>query len=231
MRDMDAHLRLLFQSTRPVRGATVHTGIRAYDTSVSIHAPRAGRDDIGRSRRQSTAKFQSTRPVRGATHDHGRDRRGARVSIHAPRAGRDADQLRHICVINSFNPRAPCGARLAKVSDLSWGVWFQSTRPVRGATRAPAIAPVIFPCFNPRAPCGARLFSHIRCLIPSECFNPRAPCGARQAMTLHGFPFSLFQSTRPVRGATLRDNARAASVFVSIHAPRAGRDREPAAPC
>ena len=36
----------------------------------------------------------------------------------------------------------------------------------------------------------------------------------------------LFQSTRPVRGATLRADNVADGEDISIHAPRAGRDRE-----
>ena len=56
----------IFQSTRPVRGATLAlTGA-----------------DIDR-------KFQSTRPVRGATGAVGGHGVVQMISIHAPRAGRD----------------------------------------------------------------------------------------------------------------------------------------------
>ena len=78
-------------------------------------------------------------------------------------------------------------------------------------------------------------------------FNPRAPCGARlPASTTLAMPM-LFQSTRPVWGAThvdtpldtkrivsihaprvwrdLRGSAAAGGLGVSIHAPRVGRDR------
>ena len=58
--------------------------------------------------------------------------------------------------------------------------------------------------FNPRAPCGARR----RSLIWPNCwpnnFNPRAPCGARPRTTGLSFSSPLFQSTRPVWGATQR---------------------------
>ena len=33
-------------------------------------------------------------------------------------------------------------------------------------------------------------------------FNPRAPCGARRIAATVATPISIFQSTRPVRGAT-----------------------------
>ena len=81
---------------------------------------------------------------------------------------------------------------------------------------------------------------------PPHCFNPRAPCGARPDASLYIPPMRLFQSTRPVRGATLylhffllfhvfqstrpvRGATTSAArcqqrICVSIHAPRAGRD-------
>ena len=83
-------------------------------------------------------------------------------------------------------------------------------------------------------------------------FNPRAPCGARPPMPSPESGWWRFQSTRPVRGATCRQTASdslvgfqstrpvrgatavvMAGVFdfaISIHAPRAGRDR-PGAGC
>ena len=57
-----------------------------------------------------------------------------------------------------------------------------------------------------------------------ENFNPRAPCGARQfdeEIAATGIPF---QSTRPVRGATLTRKNRWCTWTISIHAPRAGCD-------
>ena len=36
----------LFQSTRPVRGATIARRTLAITLNVSIHAPRAGRDNV-----------------------------------------------------------------------------------------------------------------------------------------------------------------------------------------
>jgi len=79
-----------FQSTRPARGATwTHTRRQLCSRAVSIHAPRAGRDQQLGQRPKSLLGFQSTRPARGAT-----------VS---PRA----ELISPIC----FNPRAPRGAR------------------------------------------------------------------------------------------------------------------------
>ena len=101
------------------------------------------------------------------------------ISIHAPHAGRD--QLRVSCdhMEFNFNPRAPCGARRNGPA-----LWFHRRD------------------FNPRAPCGARLKTLLDVLTENN-FNPRAPCGARLAAVLVRLPVFKFQSTRPMRGATL----------------------------
>ena len=56
-------------------------------------------------------------------------------------------------------------------------------------------------------------------------FNPRAPCGARPYIWRCVQIVLPFQSTRPVRGATAEGGAQRYRLPVSIHAPRAGRDR------
>ena len=94
----DRHLAITicatFQSTRPLRGATVKVMVGQYDTMA----------------------FQPTRPLRGAT--------GGGGGLYPG--------LRH------FNPRAPCGARLAPLLSRYY----------------------ICTHFNPRAPCGARPWSY-----------------------------------------------------------------------
>ena len=151
----------------------------------------------------SRAVFQSTRPVWGATHSPASDPGCARISIHAPRVGRDS----------SFR-RCPCTAAA-----------FQSTRPVWGATRADGWRRYVLQHFNPRAPCGARRRGRLAAHAGMANFNPRAPCGARLGPALSLSPSLLisihaprvgrdelasaqreqtliFQSTRPVWGAT-----------------------------
>ena len=89
-------LLIVFQSTRPVRGATRgledHPGVK----HISIHAPRAGRD----------GEFTYTSPAT------------EKISIHAPRAGRDGPPLCTSAPQRYFNPRAPCGARQQKYTKL-----------------------------------------------------------------------------------------------------------------
>ena len=101
--------------------------------------------------------FQSTLPLRGATQglvyfsDHGE------ISIHAPLAGSDLPPGRHTSCPGNFNPRSPCGER-RPARNRTWTTsyfnprspcgerrhrsswWcccrrFQSTLPLRGATR------------------------------------------------------------------------------------------------
>ena len=57
---------IVFQSTRPVRGGTIWDDDLAGIRTISIHPPRAGRDDIG-------LELAAV----------------GRISIHPPRAGRD----------------------------------------------------------------------------------------------------------------------------------------------
>ena len=126
--------------------------------------------------------------------------------------------------LEGFNPRAPCGARPFRV-DFSYKpiivsihaphagrdtpsavsstdvTGFQSTRPMRGATREAEIYLDLLSRFNPRAPCGAR---------PQYTDTRESRFG--------------FQSTRPMRGATGHWISDLGTSLVSIHAPHAGRD-------
>ena len=79
---------------------------------------------------------------------------------------------------------------------------FQSTHPLRGATRA---------C----------VFRQLR----REHFNPRTPCGVRHFAAGGMFDDVPFQSTHPLRGATCLKNPVATNACaISIHAPLAGCD-------
>ncbi len=169
--------------------------------------------------------FQSTRPARGATWLRGyflpffpcfnpRAPRGARlmtpvtkpgeimVSIHAPRAGRDRPRPPSATPNRRFNPRAP-----------------------RGARHVPVDAAADCTSFNPRAPRGARHDDGQSVLMPDE-FQSTRPARGATAVTNPGLKAVVeFQSTRPARGATGRQHRPPADNHVSIHAPRAGRDR------
>ena len=168
--------------------------------------------------------FQSTRPVRGATHWKPLSVDGRNISIHAPRAGRDNAAVSPSTVHCNFNPRAPCGARPLTGYNVFYQPTFQSTRPVRGATVA--YNAVNFGLsISIHAPRAGRDSGPLP-FRPTRCnFNPRAPCGARQQLFYLRLRVAIFQSTRPVRGATRVFDAIGRAAYISIHAPRAGRDR------
>ena len=107
------------------------------------------------------------------------------VSIHAPRAGGD----------RTSRKSAP------------WTARFQSTPPVRGATRRAPSSPRRRAGFNPRPPCGGRLrrgqasAHHFGVSIHA----PRAGGDFNtEGSSRSCFPF---QSTPPVRGATMKSPA------------------------
>ena len=192
----------VFQSTRPLRGATRPRCHSSRHPSISIHAPLAGRDAQGLdqcrparhfnprapcgARPEPTGtpifntRFQSTRPLRGATARQKRARRGSKFQSTRPLRG---------------------------ATRLSVTLWqcltaFQSTRPLRGATPSRPGRRYLTRDFNPRAPCGARLLLFQWAEVRAD-FNPRAPCGARR-----------------------RDILPCGEVIhISIHAPLAGRDK------
>ena len=189
---------------------------------ISIHAPRVGRDCIplnpaeqpenfnprapcgarpsARSKKSLLRAFQSTRPVWGATL--------ARLILARP--------IRH------FNPRAPCGARPYTMPSPSVLLYFNPRAPC-GARPMPPRNCSRLSYFNPRAPCGARRGIRFPAARPQD-FNPRAPCGARPRIAWYKADLSLFQSTRPVWGATMCFSITRGKHIISIHAPRVGRD-------
>ena len=154
----------MFQSTRPVRGATHINHLLKRASNVSIHAPRAGRDRLIRRMAWAKKKFQSTRPVRGATILSGLTAAQVDVSIHAPRAGRDYANNRNALCHPLFQSTRPVrGATSRGLLGIHALFLFQSTRPVRGATSIDKSKVDEAIRFNPRAPCGARPLDWLVC--------------------------------------------------------------------
>ena len=90
MYPMSASMLRLFQSTRPVRGGTSNKAYLDGLNDISIHPPRAGRDELPQG--LQGGRVISIHPPRA-----GRDLAKASIwrfsiiSIHPPRAGRDID--------------------------------------------------------------------------------------------------------------------------------------------
>ena len=130
------------------------------------------------------------------------------ISIHAPHAGRDRRSGWRYWIWAYFNPRAPCGARREHVDHYLLRLLFQSTRPMRGATRR-----------------GSGACAHWQISI-------HAPHAGRDLVLIHWLSRShRFQSTRPMRGATRGQAGLWQQRAISIHAPHAGRDRRNAKQC
>ncbi len=146
-------------------------------------------------------KFQSTLPMRGAT-SPGRLKAATRLNFNprspcGERLARTAPTGRN----NDFNPRSPCGERRQRWSCMRGSFGFQSTLPMRGATR-----------------------SSVGIQDGNSDFNPRSPCGERLQKAVDIINQKLFQSTLPMRGATGYYGQRRDTSHISIHAPHAGSD-------
>ncbi len=100
----------LFQSTRPVWGATISRLVSIRLSKFQSTRPVWGATFCPRAL-GVTAAFQSTRPVWGATSTARSCAARICISIHAPRVGRDLYFALIAFIYANFNPRAPCGAR------------------------------------------------------------------------------------------------------------------------
>ena len=131
-------------------------GCSCQGPSISIHAPRVGRDLGSTSYTNSRLDFNPRAPC------------GARPKLpHSSMTYRN------------FNPRAPCGARRPLLRARLLGLAFQSTRPVWGATSSTKLISSITK-ISIHAPRVGRDDGFARGTTPPRRdFNPRAPCGAR----------------------------------------------------
>ena len=215
--------------------------------TISIHAPLAGCDRCRKTSGRASPRFQSTHPLRGATASSTSIVPPPLISIHAPLAGCDARSVRSApplrCHFNprtpcgvrrcwqygcpqpkNFNPRTPCGVRPRAARPARPSARFQSTHPLRGATRERAHSSTRTTYFNPRTPCGVRLSAAGQLCDRQRHFNPRTPCGVRLIRSRASPGSAKFQSTHPLRGATDDDRRVQSHTPISIHAPLAGCD-------
>ena len=149
----------------------------------------------------------------------------SKISIHAPHAGSDFAPHRLPEGLLDFNPRSPCGERHVVLGSRHVHGRFQSTLPMRGATRK------LYDYYRRRfisihAPhAGSDGGVDAVCGVVRD-FNPRSPCGERRS----GFSFSLQVSPISIHAPHAGSDhgcfdVRAAPVVISIHAPHAGSDR------
>ena len=190
---------------------------------ISIHAPLTGSDHIHKSIIRISQNFnprspygerlldrlfhifdilfQSTLPLRGATSESEQKRASGGISIHAPLTGSDPLRRAYKKRRNHFNPRSPYGERQVGMIWDNRNFKFQSTLPLRGATRgcpcflevvmisihapltgsdqenSPFIAAVLISIHAPLT--GSDVYV-ISCIGGVDDFNPRSPYGERQ---------------------------------------------------
>ena len=75
--------------------------------------------------------------------------------------------------------------------------------------------------FNPHSPCGERLLQSNE-LMPVQHFNPHSPCGERPEVSLGTGDCLVFQSTLPMRGATMDFEGKDAIVRFQSTLPMRG---------
>ena len=195
---------------------------------------------------KSSAKtFQSTHPLRGATISHVFPFPRRPISIHAPLAGCDPKVFDLTVLRFNFNPRTPCGVRLITITPQQTYAEFQSTHPLRGATGRPYFFQPLFKIsiHAPLAGCDPLYYLVTRPDLIS-IHAPLAGCDVKQREDYQGQVISIhaplagcdgakslspeqrfkFQSTHPLRGATLLTDLYRTHTVISIHAPLAGCD-------
>ena len=169
-----------------------------------------------------SVRFQSTHPLRGATFLH--------ILQYEYQQFQSTHPLR--------------GATFAQQSVIS-RCKFQSTLPLRGATtqvkedhsfKAISIHAPLAGCDHSDLQLRVRLIISIHApLAGCDCdmsretgdkrhFNPRTPCGVRRELHALLLEIVEFQSTHPLRGATVITSDVATLGCISIHAPLAGCD-------
>ncbi len=122
-----------------------------------------------------------------------------------------------------FNPRSPCGERrrFSYYHDRTFR--FQSTLPMRGATKYPQAHAYLI-AISIHAPHAGSDSLMVCNSSPKNDFNPRSPCGERRHCLIAIVILPLFQSTLPMRGATKMQKLINGDCLISIHAPHAGSD-------
>ena len=162
-----------------MKGATSVLVYKWSDTYISIHAPRQGSDNISETYIVTDRNFNPRSPWR--------ERRSMNFTEN--------------CKVN-FNPRSPWRERQYTGGIYGVAMEFQSTLPVKGATKIKNQLNQCLCNFNPRSPWRERRyecwwylnFIHISIHAPREGSD-----FFRNKIVAEPF---LFQSTLPVKGAT-----------------------------
>ena len=125
-----------FQSTLPLRGATEKHVYIAFKIRISIHTPLAGSDTIETTRTHMAMHFNPHSPCGERPADFSTASNRCDFNPHSP-CGERPLALKTIPRTTDFNPHSPCGERPVNPNHRTTANQFQSTLPLRGATRKP----------------------------------------------------------------------------------------------
>ena len=145
-----------FQSTHPLRGATIKD-VKGYEGLYNFN-PRTpcGVRRISPQISMFASSFQSTHPLRGATVSSVMPCNASIFQSTHPLRGATTHKsiAKEVTIFQSTHPlRGATSALLITPIDTS----FQSTHPLRGATWLWLLISYFCSHFNPRTPCGVRL--------------------------------------------------------------------------
>ena len=129
-----ARLGAIFQSTPPVRGATLLDNLANCGIMISIHAPREGGDGAFKIFAPLHDRFQSTPPVRGATRPQRHYRQPRRFQSTPPVRGATRHTVGNDRSAQKFQSTPPVRGATSVRKQFQLLRSFQSTPPVRGAT-------------------------------------------------------------------------------------------------
>ena len=214
-------------------------------SGISIHAPRAGSDmpDIRKTHRyddfnprspcgERRSSYKSSllypcdfnpRSPCGERHLDISIIFANRISIHAPRAGSDLNAFASGLREPNFNPRSPCGERPGDAAGNIAIQLFQSTLPVRGATKCGVCVMVDAEGFQSTLPVRGATCA-IKELEAMERISIHAPRAGSDANRLSNKAYTSISIHAPRAGSDYNRLAKNGKEKISIHAPRAGSD-------
>ena len=193
---------LLFQPTRPLRGATIAP--RTASTSLLFQPTRPLRGATLRltTFRHGKKDFNPRAPCGARLHDVADDPSPFSISTHAPLAGRDASLVYLLTRLKRISTHAPLAGRDRLTPYRSCIAMISTHAPLAGRDKCLGSSHGMTK-ISTHAPLAGRDRRFPRSwTMRSKNFNPRAPCGARLVLV-------------PLQGSTQS---------ISTHAPLAGRD-------
>ena len=123
-----------FQSTLPLRGATSFAFTVSPNGDISIHAPLAGSDDLGKHLVSHPTLISIHAPLAGSDPTDCAAACNAVISIHAPLAGSDKQKAGEFVAAFQFQSTLPLRGATSVMPRSMMALLFQSTLPLRGAT-------------------------------------------------------------------------------------------------